>query len=121
MEQWRCHAVLHTRILCDIFLSKSIGADDIQLSTLLPDYDTDAKYIKLKKLTDNLRASYGNAGTHGSPRWVFNKMLAHPTIQRGDCYDYESILLDLQLHIHPVIREIESLMGAPFARDFVYP
>jgi hypothetical protein len=42
-------AVLHTRILCDIFLSKAVAFDDIQLFRLFPDWHRNANTTGLKK------------------------------------------------------------------------
>jgi hypothetical protein len=107
-------AVLHTRILCDVFLSKAIGPDDIQLARLFPDWDTNAKYHKVKAAIRELRKQYGSAQRHGSYCWVFNKMMAHPTSHRGKSHDYTAILRSLGPLIQKVITEIESLRGAPF-------
>lgn len=107
-------AVLHTRILCDVFLSKVIGPDDIQLSRLFPDWDTNAKYNKVKAAIDDLNKRYGSAKKQGSYCWIFNKMMAHPTSHRGKSYDYTAILRGLRPDIQKVITEIESLRAAPF-------
>ncbi len=60
-------AVLHTRILCDVFLSRAVGVDDIQLSRLFPNWDTDSKYSVIKSMIDKLRLLYGSARAIGSP------------------------------------------------------
>jgi hypothetical protein len=107
-------AVLHTRILCDVFLSKAIGPDDIQLSRLFSDWHTDAKYNKVKEIIDDLSKRYGSAKKQGSYCWIFNKMMAHPTAHRGKSFDYTAILRGLGPVIQKIIAEIESLRGAPF-------
>lgn len=107
-------AVLHTRILCDVLLSKSVGSDDIQLSTLFSDWGTSTRYRNVKRLIHDLRRRYGAATRHGSCCWIFNKMMAHPTIHRGRSYDYTAILQSLRPFIQKIIEEIESLRGDPF-------
>jgi|SRR5579863_117207 len=107
-------AVLHTRILCDVFLNKGMDPDDIQLSTLFPAWYTNSKYQKIKWLAGNLRKTYGSAQKRGSPCWVFNKMMAHPTAHRGKSYDYTIILENLEPLIQNIITEIELLRGVRF-------
>lgn len=107
-------AVLHTRILCDVLLSNAFGADDIQLSRLLPGWRHNAKYLPIKAKIAKLRDRYGTASAHGSDCWIFNKMMAHPTKQRGVSYDYTAILGALRPVIEAIIGEIESLRGTQF-------
>jgi hypothetical protein len=107
-------AVLHTRILCDVFLSKATGPDDIQLSQLFPGLYRDIRYYKLKRKIGDLGRRYGTAQRQGSKCWIFNKMMAHPTAHRGDSYDYTAILRDLRPVIEEIIGEIESLRGSRF-------
>ena len=107
-------AVLHTRLLCDVFLSKTIGPDDIQMSELFPDFNTSNKYGNLKAKIRRLRNQYGTSQRHGSHCWIFNKMMAHPTKYRGISYDYTAILRNLRPTIKDVITEIESIRGATF-------
>jgi hypothetical protein len=107
-------AVLHTRILCEVFLSRGLEPDDIALGNLFPDYRSDAKYAMLTQLVDALRVKYGNAVRQGTPCWVFNKMMAHPTSRRGISYDYTEILRKLVPSLWRVIREVERLKGSEF-------
>lgn len=107
-------AVLHTRILCDVFLSRSSEPDDIILSKLFPGLRTNARYARLKGMVDDLRRRYGAGNTANSHCWVFNKMMAHPTTHRSDSYDYTVILRGLQPIIQGIIAEIESLRGVAF-------
>ena len=107
-------AVLHTRILCDVFLSKSRGGDDIQLSHLFLDWNRNVKYDKIKEIIHDLRRLYGQAQKPGSHCWVFNKMMAHPTAHRSNSYDYTAILRSLCPVIQEIVAEIESLRGVPF-------
>src|SRR5262245_44514048 len=80
-------AVLHTRILCDVFLCRTNKRDDIQLSKLFVGWPTDTRYYALKALITKLDQQYGTRSKPGSPCWVFNKMLAHPTFHRDTEYD----------------------------------
>jgi hypothetical protein len=73
-------AVLHTRVLAELLLSRGRMADDIRLKDLLPSLDTDS----LRRLGD----AYGDQKREGSPCWQFNKLLAHATIQRSDRHNY---------------------------------
>lgn len=107
-------AVLHTRILCEVFLSRGKEPDDIALCTLFPDLKTNARYGKLERLVKGLRAQYGSALAPGTPCWIFNKMMAHPTSRRGPSYDYTGLLRGLRPPIWRVIREVESLRGIDF-------
>jgi hypothetical protein len=107
-------AVLHTRILCEVFLSRGIDQDDIQVSKLFPAWDTDNRYDSVKQSINRLRRKYGSAQRSGSPCWIFNKMMAHPTAHRGKSYDYTAILADLEPILQDVIADIERLRGRPF-------
>jgi hypothetical protein len=107
-------AVLHTRILCEVFLSRGIDQDDIQVSRLFPAWNTDIRYHSIKRSIDRLRKKYGSAQKSGSPCWIFNKMMAHPTARRGKSYDYTTILADLEPILQEVIAGIERLRGTPF-------
>jgi len=108
-------AVLHTRILCEVFLSRGKEADDIVLQTLFPDCKTGSRYGKLNRAVTALRSQYGSALSPGTPCWVFNKMMAHPTSRRGYSFDYTDILRKLQPSIWRIIREVESLRGSDFS------
>lgn len=107
-------AVLHTRILCDVFLSRRSGDDDIILRSLLADRYTDYMANRLRRLIRDLGVKYGSAASPNSYCWIFNKMMAHPTAHRGVSYDYTEILCDLQPLIEDIIAEIESLRAVPF-------
>src|SRR5205814_906566 len=77
-------ALLHTRQLVDILLSRGSESDDINLATLVAN-DQPARL-------DELRRAYGNRNTVSSPCWTINKMLAHPTALRSSSFDYSNIL-----------------------------
>jgi hypothetical protein len=104
--------VLHARQLCEIFLSYSGHSDNIKLFDLVP---IDSQSDRLKRLIAELRKEYGNASTRDSPRWVFNKMLLHPTKNRFDRYNYKPALEQVRPLLKEIIAEIESLSG-PFLR-----
>jgi hypothetical protein len=107
-------AVLHTRILCEIFLPKAKSrCDDIQLSRLFPDWDKDTKYDRIKGIIEDLEGRYGTGKKRGHC-WNFNKMMAHSTIHRGNHYDYTPALRDLRPVIQKIIDEIGCLRGTPF-------
>ncbi len=107
VESW----VLHTRVLCDAFLAKTKGTDDIAIEDFLPNWQADARCAKVRRLLDDLRAAYGNNHQSGCPCWEFNKMLAHPTQLRGTSYDYGKAMAALYPHIAAIINELESLTG----------
>lgn len=112
-------AVLHTRILCDVFLSRGKEPDDICLDRLLPGWETDSKYAATRAAVAALKAKYGGRNAAGTPCWVFNKMAAHPTTNRGDRYDYDVALNAVRSEIHQVIGELERLYNERFERNFV--
>jgi hypothetical protein len=116
-------AVLHTRILCDVFLNRRSRRweDDILLGDLLPGWPNRAEYGKMKSMQDKLKVEYEKSNDSASPCWQFNKMLAHPTSHRGREYDYRDILATLHPLIHDIIRELESLTGRLFRHQFVGP
>jgi hypothetical protein len=95
--------VLHTRIMVEILISKDYGKDDIKLRDLLPDWcnSQDGKF-----LIDQLKTAYGKPNETNSPCWVFNKMLAHPTQQRADSYDYKPTLTQIESHVLNILKEI---------------
>jgi hypothetical protein len=94
-------AILHTRNLIDILLSKSKDADDIQLQDLVP-----AAYESSKLAA--LQSEYGDRKTANSPCWAFNKKLAHSTKHRTDTYDYSPHLCAVVPLIFKLVDEIEQ-------------
>lgn len=108
-------AVLHTRVLCEVFLSRGKEADDITFCKLFPGLKTDTRYAELNRRVDRLRRKYGSALVQGTPCWIFNKMMAHPTTRRGPSYDYTALLRDVEPAIWRVIREVEALRGVNFS------
>ena len=94
-------ACLHARILVDILLSKDSGkGDDIRLSQLLPGFRHSS--------VDQLRVTYGDGKIQMSPCWILNKMIAHPTLERGTNYDYTRVLEQLLPLIEAVWQKIEN-------------
>jgi hypothetical protein len=96
---------LHTRIFVDILLSKDSGkGDDIRLNQLLPGFQHSA--------VDQLRAAHGDGKPDQPPVpwpcWTLNKMIAHPTLKRGNSHDYTDVIKKLLPFIEEVWREIES-------------
>jgi hypothetical protein len=108
-------AVLHTRILCDVFLARAKAANDITPESLFPDWKA-PKYSKAKKLISDLASDYGTSKAVGSPCWEFNKMLAHPTNLRKDRYDYRPALARLAPGIQAILAEFECLRGVRFSK-----
>jgi hypothetical protein len=94
---------LHIRILVDILLSKDSGkGDDIRLNQLLPGFQHSS--------VDQLRAAYGDGKPVQPPWpcWTLNKMIAHPTLERGNSHDYTDVIRKLLPFIEEVWHEIEN-------------
>ena len=105
-------AVLHARILCDLFSSegKSNGhKDDIGFSDLFDDWETDKRYGNLKSHIAEMNSAYGTHKTENSPCWQFNKMLAHLTKERDSRHSYEDALKTVGPLIQRIVSELESL------------
>jgi hypothetical protein len=100
--------VLHARQLCEIFLPRSTEPDNIKLADLIPEGDQSERF---KELIAGLGRRYGDRRTVGSPCWVFNKKLMHPTTERTDAYDYESALNRVKPILKAIIAEIASKRG----------
>lgn len=105
--------ILHIRNLCDFCTSRK--PDDIKPCDLFDDYHTDDKYVRLRKLIESLSRQYGASHQKNSPRWVFNKKLAHPTKERGKRFEYGPYLNQIRPLLEKIIIEVESLRGRPFA------
>jgi len=107
--------LLHTRNLCDFCTSKN--PNDIKPSDLFGDYEKkDPEHDELKRLISLLKKEYG-ANSKGSPKWALNKMLAHPTKERGDSFDYTPYLQRILPLLQGIITEIVRLENLP-GRDF---
>jgi len=92
--------VLHTRILVGILLSDGTYPDDIKLTNLVPGF-------KCPEL-DQLKQVYEGPTKESSPRWIFNKMLAHATTQRSDSFDYEPALNQVAPLICNIVNNINA-------------
>jgi len=103
--------ILHTRNLCDF--CTSTRTNDIKPCDLFVNYDTDSKYDRLKGLMKCLAQQYGN-NTEGNVRWAFNKMLAHPTKERDNQFNYDLFLDRVVPVLQDIIGEMETLRGRPF-------
>jgi hypothetical protein len=107
-------AILHTRILCEVFLDRGFELDDIHLSKLFLNWKIDGKYRRIRQIQRDLRRQYGSGTREGTPCWIFNKMMAHPTTRRGISYDYIPVLRNLAPYLLAIIKEIEALRGMQF-------
>ena len=92
--------LLHARILVDILLSRSPGSDDVTLFQLLPNFTSPDLY--------ELKTLYRSWRDPGSPCWILNKMLAHPSSLRSDHYDYSAPMQRLAPCIMKLIAQIEE-------------
>ena len=104
-------AVLHARILCDLFSSESKRhEDDIGFSDLFDDWETAGeRYRNLKSHIAEMKSAYGTHKTENSPCWEFNKMLAHLTKERGARHIYECAIQKVAPLIEKIVSELESL------------
>jgi hypothetical protein len=101
--------ILHTRIIVDILLSRGKKPDDIKLSDLLPEW---SESDIAKKHISDLKTLYGNWNMRGTPCWIFNKFLAHPTRWRTNRYDWSSVLNQVDPIIYAFL--IELIQGFSF-------
>jgi len=100
--------VLHTRQLCELFLSLSREDDNAKLADLVEDNQQSSE---LKRLIEELREKYGKRDDEDSPRRIFNKMLLHPTKLRVNGYNYQPELDKLRPLLVAIMAEIESVRG----------
>jgi len=121
--------VLHARNLCDFCMRRGQRGqkNDIKPKDLFDDYDSNAQYKDLRTLVINVETVYtkgacdvvlpdGNTKRH-SPKWAFDKMLAHPTQDRGRSFVYQPFL-DLVVPkiklLADEIRRLEKEQGRDF-------
>jgi hypothetical protein len=97
--------VLHRRILIELLISKDNGPDDITLQTLMPDW---IKTPKAKQLVSDLQQAYGDSKTPDTPCWVFNKLIAHATLERSNFHDYSSVLNVVEPPVNYLLIEIKK-------------
>lgn len=113
-------AVLHMRILCEVFTSTCPGEnpkrDDIQFGHLFADWRTNpSRYTALQSLSAELQKTYGLKPVKlGQPRWELNKMLVHPTLNRGTTYNYDQAMTVIHPHVVAIVEELERLKGQGF-------
>ena len=91
--------VIHTRVVTEIILSEGTRPDDITLKKLLPHFSSE----NLAKL----RAAYDDDSSGISPRWQFNKLLAHATTLRIESHEYGPAINRMWTHLSKLIVEIE--------------
>jgi hypothetical protein len=117
--------VLHARNLCD-FCRAPWQRNDIRPTDLFVQCDTPA-YNSLRTLFSDVARAY-RTDAHRimtvsgktelkSPKWAFDKMLAHPTRDRGTCFDYQPFLDLVVPKLKLLIDEIGRLEKAE-GRDF---
>jgi hypothetical protein len=92
--------VIHTRVITEIVLSEGTRPDDITLKKLLPNFQSEN--------IQTLRASYDDDSSGISPRWQFNKLLAHATTLRVESHEYGPALTLIWGHLSKLIVEIEA-------------
>jgi hypothetical protein len=109
-------SLLHTRILADIFLSRSTYPDDIHLRDL--GFDNFEEDDTFSKEIDALDQAYGKSKDENSKCWIINKMLAHPTSQRSESYDYSPVFSALDDLITALINHIYSIVRRPLPFPF---
>jgi hypothetical protein len=112
--------VLHARQLCEIFIPAwDPKPDDICLGHLVPGWNDEhtARFKRLRDLVEDLKRKFGRSGRRNSPCWVFNKKMAHATLERTDDYDYKPALSMIDSALRPIIAEIESVAGRTFRRQ----
>ncbi len=108
-------AIVHARILCDIFRSKDsqLGAG-ILLKNLFPDWRSNSERLKeLKSKVKDLRRAYGD-NTAGSPCQIFHQKALHADEARYPSfqgYDYADQFKILDPVIRGVVDAIEALRG----------
>jgi hypothetical protein len=103
-------AVLHARILCDLFSSEDKShPDDVGFSDLFDDWETDERYTNLKSQVAQMKSAYGDSTTENSPCRQFNKMLAHLTKERGLEHNYEGALQTVDPFIQSIVSELGRL------------
>jgi hypothetical protein len=98
-------AVLHARILCELFANPEGKFNgDVGLLRLLPDWDWNMpKYERLNELLSELENRYGQRLEANSPHWTFSKMLAYPTLARSSLQHNYAAALNVVL---PLLRRI---------------
>lgn len=108
--------LLHTRIMIEILISQGSENDDITLKDLMPKwYSTE----NAKLLIGKLKNIYGKRDEKDSPRWILNKMLAHPTKWRTDRFDYGQVMRKIEPVVFEILSEIEKFAGRPVLTYYI--
>jgi hypothetical protein len=92
-------ALLHVRILAEMFKIERKKKDDILLKDLID------KHGKPPAVT-MFESTYGDANTEGCPCWQINKLLAHPTKHRKAHGDASQLLNSLLPSLCEAITEV---------------
>jgi hypothetical protein len=120
--------VLHARNLCK-FCSPRKWPTDLKPEDLFDDYDEAPAYSVLRGLVGAVKAAYetdactvplppdGKTTALKSPKWAFDKMLAHPTQDRGTSFDYKPFL-DLVVPKIKLVAEDLTRLEKAQGRDF---
>ena len=98
-------ALLHLRQVVEVLLSRGKWPDNIKLCSLLPGL--------VPSSLQELHRWYGSHSMEGTPCWVLNKMMAHPTGHRGAHYDYSGLIGEGVSFVEDVLREIDRKRTAP--------
>ena len=111
--------VIHTRNLCNLCISTK--DNDVKLVDILgEDPETSGNYPALAKLISDLRDAYGRFDKDvGTPRWSFNKRVAHITKDRAPNaadYDHRPELDAVRPILNKIISQIEAVIEHPFSR-----
>jgi len=112
-------AIVHARILCDIFLSKkSQWGGNILLADRFADWRSNSYRLKdLKSKIKKLRQAYGHSKKDGSPYQVFHQKALHADQARYPTfhgYDYADQFKVLDPLSRDVVEAIEAARGPLF-------
>ena len=107
--------ILHTRLLCDILLSRSKYPDDIVLSDLVHD----SQLIELTKEFSDLQNVYGGSKDRTSPCWVFNKLIFHPTTHRPRNKDLTNLLITLGKPLFEVLILVDKMSNNKILKKYL--
>jgi len=104
--------LLHIRIICDIYTSKSSGHDDdITLNKIIKEIDLPLKdKERLENEINKLKKSYGNRKDKKSPCYIINKRLAHASNIRGLDYNYDDVITTLFPHLGKITKELNMTL-----------
>lgn len=104
-------AVLHARILCELFANpEGKFNSDIGLLQLLPDWDWGTpKYERLNGLLAEVEDRYGRHLEAKSPCWTFNNMLTYRTLAKSSSqHNYTAALNAVLPLLRRILFELQS-------------